>query len=85
MTRLKDSLEELDLPYFKRDSVIETNKWEDWKSFKLDFCIPGHSMRILVKFCEKNRCNLSFNEKNGHLEITVFEPKTFVVSEKSEC
>ncbi len=79
LTRVKDGLSELDLPYFKKEAVTEIKRYEDWKTFKLDFIIPFHSLKLLVKFAEENHSNLAFSKQYSQMELTVFEPSKFAL------
>ena len=84
LTRVKDSLSELDLPYFKKEAVTEIRRYEDMKTFRLDFDIPFHSMQLLVEFCKNNHSNLAFNKTYLTVELTVFEPSKFALVSEGE-
>lgn len=79
ITRVRDCLSELDMPYFNKELVTEIKRYSNYKIFKLDFIIPFNSMQNLVRFCEDNNCNIAFDKEYGRMEFTIFEPTKFAL------
>ncbi len=69
--QIDDKLSKLGMPYYSNKKTTWSHGGKNCTKLFIEFCIPYHSLRNLMIFCEINNFGLAVD--NGKVEMNLYE------------